>query len=479
MASDIWNVQDYGATADGKTLDSPAIDAAINDCASAGGGVVFIPAGTYSCGTIHLKDNITLQISPGATVLFHPDDDKFDEGEVLPFNPNADSETSLFHFALIRAENVSNIAIVGGGSIVNEKYPRGGPKPISIKGCQQVTIRDITIRNGPNYTISLMDSDYISIENVNIFAGQADGIDFDNCRFGRVANSLIEAYDDAICLKASPALGHISSTENIAVTNCSIQTACSALKLGTESSGDFKNIAFSNCTVYPKPFARSALSGIAIESVDGAHISGLVASNITMIGPCCAIFLRLGNRGRAQKTPTPGMLENVSISNIVATGVTRPCLIAGIPGHFVKHVTLDNVMVEVLPFKNFKGSGETSGEKLGAAVGLSARDADKLAFKMADLGTPAAILSIPEREDKYPESTMFGILPVWGFYCRHAADVTLKNIQLRVTGDDPRAAVVFDDVHSVIVDGLKANGKRVEIDPEEVKPGKIIVKNSP
>lgn len=476
MAYTFWNVQDFGATGDGKTLDSPAIDAAIIDCASAGGGVVFVPAGKYSCGTIHLKDNITLQISPGATLLFHPDDETFDEGEILSYNPNADSETSLFHFALIRADNVSNIAIVGGGTIVNEKYPRGGPKPISIKGCEQVTIRDITIRNGPNYTISLMDSDYICIDNVNIFSGQADGIDFDNCRFGRVVNCHIDAYDDAVCLKTSPALGHISSTENITVTNCSIQTSCSALKLGTESSGDFKNIAFSNCTLYPRFFARSAISGIAIESVDGSHISGLVASNITMIGQNCAIFMRLGNRGRAQKIPTPGSLDNVSISNIVATGVTRPCLIAGIPGYHINHVTLENVMVEALPFKKLKRSEENAGEKLGAAVGLSARNADKLAFKMADLGTPASIESIPEVEDKYPEATMFGILPVWGIYCRHAADVTLKNVQLRVTGDDPRAAAVFDDVDSVTIDDLKANGIRIEINPGEITPGRMVIK---
>jgi len=277
-------------------------------------------------------------------------------------------------------------------------------------------------------------------------------------------------------LKTSPSLGYISSTENIAVTNCSLQTSCSALKLGTESSGNFNNIVFSNCTLYPRFFTRSAISGIAIESVDGGHINGIIASNIMMKGQNCAIFLRLGNRGRAQKIPTPGTLENVLISNIVAIGATIPCLIVGIPGHHIKHVSIENLMVEFRPFSNLNGSRQTTGEKLSAIMGLSASNVGRLAFTMADLNSPAAIKSIPEAEDKYPEATMFGILPIWGFYCRHVEDLALQNIHLRVTGDDPRAALVFEDVHPAIIENACVNGRRVGFDPEELKPESIVIK---
>src|SRR5271157_899412 len=281
--SSIKNIRAFGAQGDGITVDSPAVEATIKACTELGGGIVYIPAGTYVCGTIHLKDNITLFISPGATILFSSNEDDFDEGEILPYETHADNETSYFHFSLIQAIEVAHIAIVGGGSIVNRHYVRGGPKPIAIKSCQHVTIRDINIENGPNYSISLMDTDFATIDNVTILNGLADGIDFDNCRFGRVANSHIDSGDDAICLKTSPALGYVSSTENIVVTNCSIATSANCLKLGTESSGDFKYIAFTNCSCNAKAFASPPNSAIALESVDGAHITGVAISNITMV----------------------------------------------------------------------------------------------------------------------------------------------------------------------------------------------------
>ena len=141
---------------------------------------------------------------------------------------------------------------------------------------------------------------------LTILNGLADGIDFDNSRFGMVSKCYINAFDDGVCLKTSPALGRSSTTTDITVTNCCIGSSCYALKIGTETSGDCRNIAFSNCTIFPRNGTGRALGGIGLESVDGSHVQNVAISNITMYTVKCPIFLRLGNRGRGQATPEPG-----------------------------------------------------------------------------------------------------------------------------------------------------------------------------
>ena len=141
----------------------------------------------------------------------------------------------------------------------------------------------------------------------------------------------IESWDDAIVPKASFTLGERRSTENVTVTNCYLATACNNFKLGTESGGDFKRIAVSNCVMDGLKGKRDATSGIAIESVDGSNIDGVVVSNITMVNVCSPIFIRLGNRGRDMDPDVPGTLRNVSIDNVVATNASLVCSILGIP----------------------------------------------------------------------------------------------------------------------------------------------------
>src|SRR5271157_2556920 len=385
MSIPIYNVADHGATGNGESLDSPAIQAAIDACSASGGGTVLIPRGNYICGTIHLLNNITLEISGGACLHYSPREEDFDEPEELSFNPNADIETSYFRFALIHAEGVEAIAIQGKGKI---------------------------------------DGEQITIDGVFIHGGLADGIDFDNCRYGMVTNCYIDAYDDAICLKTSPALGVLSTTEDIAVTNCTIGTSCFALKIGTETSGDCHNIAFSNCTLFARRGHRGFLGGIALEAVDGSHVDNVVISNITMHGARCPIFLRVGNRGRGQPIPTPGSMENVAITNIVARDAILPCIIAGIPDKVIEHLHISNVIIDFA-------------------------DAGPDALAKADL-------KVPECIPDYPEPGQFKPLPAWGIYCRHAKDITLSGLQLRQEIFDPRAGIVLDDIHDLVLDARLA-----------------------
>ena len=419
-----FDVTGFGAKGDGVAKDTGAIQTAI-DAAGKSGGTVYLPPGNYLSGTLHLRSLVSLYLSPGATLLASPDAGDFDPYEKLDYQTDSDIETTYFRSALLLGENVHGISVGGHGIIDGNRPKRGGPKPIALKRCRQVQIRDITLKNAPNYTISMLGCDYVDIEGVTIFNGYADGIDPDCSHNVRIANCYIETWDDCICPKTSYALGERRSTENVTVTNCVLTTASDALKLGTESSGDFKNIAFTNCTVFAQAdkWKKNPTSGIAIESVDGANVDRVVVSNIAMEGVVAPIFIRLGNRGRAQTVPTPGTLANVSVSNIVATGAKLACSITGIPGHPVKHVTLSHIRISEV------GGGKA--ERVGR--------------------------EIPEFVASYPEADMFGELPALGVFCRHADHLILDRLEFSAENPDPRPALIVEHVDDLDVSGLRAD----------------------
>ena len=220
---------------------------AIDACAAGGGGTVFFPAGTYLCGSLHLKNNITLHLDNGATILGSTVVKDYDPPETLDFKNDADTETTYFHQSLIWGEGIERVTITGEGTINSGFEQRHGPKPIALKRCKYVDIFGIHILNAPNYAISLLGTDFVNIDGVTILNAFADGIDPDSCRNVRISNCHIEAIDDAIVPKTSFSLGERRSCENITVTNCFLSTRCNGFKLGTESGGDFRRIAVSNC----------------------------------------------------------------------------------------------------------------------------------------------------------------------------------------------------------------------------------------
>ena len=408
-----FNVHQFGAKGDGQRKDTKAIQAAI-DAAGAAGGTVYFPPGKYLSGTVRLKSHVTVFLDAGAALISSPDKDDFDPYEKLNFKSFSDDETTDFHHALLRGQDVEHVGVMGPGTIDGNRTKRHGPKPIALKNCRHVAVRDITIRNSPNYNISLLGCDYVNIEGVTILNGYCDGIDPDCCHYVRISNCFVESWDDAIVPKASLALGFRRSTENVTVTNCVLTTGCNCFKLGTESSGDFKNITVSNCTMFGRLgfWRRNPTSGISIEMVDGASIERIAVSNIVMTDIESPIFVRLGNRGRAQAEPRPEHLEGISISDIVATGAQRASAITGIPGFPVRRITLKNIRISA-----------TGG---GAA---------ELAHK-----------EVPEMENKYPDADMFGDLPAYGLFCRHAEALVLDGVHFHLEKPDGRPAMIFDQV---------------------------------
>jgi hypothetical protein len=412
------SVRDRGARGDGAANDTHAVQAAIDTVARRGGGEVLFPPGRYLCGTVRLKSHVSLHLQAGAALVMHHDDKQFDEYESLPFNTVDDLETTYFHHALLAADGVRDVAIYGQGVIDANRTKRGGPKPVALKNTEHISIRGITIRNAPNYAISLLGCSDVDIDGVKILNGYCDGIDPDCSRFVRIANCYIDTYDDAICLKTSQALGKPAPTEHVTVTNCILRTNCSNFKMGTESRGDFRNIALSNCVMLRRDAGRPPEAGVAIESVDGAHIDSVVVSNISMQGVATPLFIRLGNRGRGMKPPTPGSLRNVSISGIVASGIALASSITGLTSALVQDISLSDLSL--------------------ATIGG---------------GLPAS-LDVPEVPEKYPSPGMFGPLPASGLYARHVERLILRNVRTSLDSTERRPAMLFDDVRDLHLQGF-------------------------
>ncbi|NLP11638.1 hypothetical protein GX408_14670 [bacterium] len=413
------NVRDYGAVGDATTKDTAALQRAIDACSRQGGGTVYLPNGCYLSGSLHLKSQVALYLDHGAQLLASPDDTDFDPYEKLPYANAADHETSFFHFSLIWGEDLERIAILGTGVIDGNRSRRGGPKPIALKRCRNIILRDVTIRNAPNYAISLLGCDHVLIDGVAVRNGYCDGIDPDASRFVQISRCYIESRDDAIVPKASFSLGVRRDTEYLTVSDCILVTACNGFKLGTESGGDFKHIAVSNCILRRHPEWRVPTSGIALESVDGSRLESVSITNFIMDQVHCPIFLRLGNRGRDQATPSPGCLRNIIIDNIIAGEAQQACLLTGIPDHPLEAISLSRLNL------TYRGGSR----------------------EQADI-------AVPELIDAYPSPDKFGDLPAVAVYARHVRGLDLDHVRVSLLAPDSRPAFYGQDIVELNVEGL-------------------------
>jgi len=460
-----FNVRDYGATGDGKTLDTDAVNKAIDAAAAAGGGTVLFPSGTYLCYSIRLKSNIELNLTRGATILAADQPAQGQPG-YDPSEPNRwgdlayqDYGHSHWHNSLIWGENLENIAITGQGRIWGRGLLRAGGersgqgnKSISLKLCRNVNLRDFTIQQGGWFAVLVTGVDNLTISNLKVDTNR-DGFDIDCCQNVRLSDCLINSpQDDGIVLKSSYGLGFARSTDNVAISNCQVSGyvmgtvldgtyqvppsggGTGRIKFGTESNGGFRNISISNCI-----FVHC--NGLALESVDGAIIEDVTISNISMqyiSNP--PIFIRLGARMRGPEGVAIGAIRRVNISNVVvAYAASRAAsIISGIPGHPVEDVTLSNIRIL---YKG--GDGVIPAQKAGAGRGGNRR-ADGRGTGLPP--APPDAFGVTENEDGYPEPTMFGTLPAYGFYVRHARRVTVDQMDLSVMANDTRPPVMLFDV---------------------------------
>jgi Glycosyl hydrolases family 28 len=412
--ADLATPLNFGATANGEVKDTKAIQAALDSVHQSGGGTVRFPAGRYLSGLLQLRSNVSIWLDNGATLLMSPDNNDF-----IP--TTADRPALAFRAALLAGEDVESVSIWGEGVIECDRKKRGGPKPISLLRCKRISIRDISILNSPNYTISLLGCENVVIDGIEIRNSWADGIDPDCSRKVRISNCFVESIDDSICLKASGALGEVSATDNVTVSNCVLRTASIHFKCGTESCRDFSNIALSNCTFQGGMGMRHGNPGLAFYTVDGGALSNVTVDNVVMQDVGIPLAIRRGRRDRC-KSGVAGVLESIRIANIIARGAKLPSVIAGLPDAPVRDVTID-----------------------GFSVAMARTDA-----------VVRELAEIPERLNAYPDPTMFGLLPAHGLYIRHAAEIKLRGMQLRAAAEEQRAAIVMDDVSACRIESLNA-----------------------
>lgn len=408
-----FNVRDFGAAGDGSRLDTQAIQSAVEACSRAGGGVVYFPAGRYLSGTIFFKSGVTLHLAEGSTLLGsrNLNDYPITIPEYRSYTDNY-SERSILY-----GEKVERIGIAGKGVIDGQSDAfQGGfkvrPYILRLVQCRQVTVSDVTFTNSAMWVQHYLACEDVFIRGIRVRSlcctYNHDGLDIDSCQRVRVSDCDIVSEDDAIALKSTSPL----PCRDIVITNCILSSRINAIKMGTETNGGFENITINNISIYE---TRNA--GIALEIVDGGTMDRVTISNIVMRDTGCPVFIRLGDRGRPHQSglPRPGVgkLRNVVISNIQATGANEiGCSITGLPGHEVENVSLDNISI------SFRGGG-------------TREDARR---------------QIPELTEAYPEYNMFGILPSYGFYCRHIVELSLANISISYERDDLRPAIVCDDV---------------------------------
>jgi polygalacturonase len=459
----VFNVRAFGAAGDGKQVDTPAINRAIEAAASSGGGTVRVPAGQYLCYSIHLRSNVALYLEQGAAIIAADTPHEgttsggYDQAESnAPWEAYQDFGHNHWHNSLIWGEDLHDIAILGPGLIWGRglswghddpvlpraEAPGVGNKAIALKNCHNVLLRDFSILQGGHFGILATGVDNFSIDNLRIDTNR-DGIDIDCCRNVHVSNCTVNSpWDDGICPKSSFALGYARPTENVTISNCcvtgdyqlgtvldgsfkrfgpdfdaNVWQRTGRIKCGTESNGGFKNIAISNCVF-------ESCRGLALETVDGGILEDITFTGVTMRDIRNApLYLRLGGRMRGPQGVPIGRLARVLIENVTCYGPVNamPSIIAGLPGHPVEDVKISDC------FFLHKGGG-----------------------------TPEMAAIVPEEHpDDYPEPYRMGTLPAQHFYVRHARNVEFSNVELASASPDARPSFWMSDVQGADLFRLK------------------------
>ena len=471
----MYNVRDFGAAGDGKTVDTPAINKAIEAVAGKGGGTLVFPAGTYMCFTIHLKSNVDLYLSRGCTIQA-ADSPKpgettgynggtYDAAEPNdPWTPYQDYGHNHWRNSLFYAENEHDFGIYGPGLIFGKGLSHGGGKgargdyavfmaeqagvgnkAIALKNCRNVLLRDFSLLKGGHFALLATGVDNLTIDNLLVDTDR-DGFDIDCCRNVRVSNCTVNSpWDDAICPKSSYALGYQRSTDNVTIANNYVSgyyelgsvlagtwkkydeqarvSRNGRIKCGTESNGGFRNITITGNVI-------EGCKGISLETSDGAYLEDIAIPGNTMRDIIDApLFLRLNRRNRGPKeTMRPGTLRRVVISNLVSynSAASTSSLISGIPSNLIEDVKLTNCY--------FGHSGMPKQMRVGWG------DQTK---PMVDWRT----IKVPEIEDAYPELLRFGPTPSHGFFVRHLRNLEMSHVEVAPTAADPRPAFWLEDVH--------------------------------
>lgn len=463
-----FNVLDYGAVADGATLNTKAIQQAIDECYKSGGGKVIIPEGVFLTGTLYMKDNVNLHIEEKAILKGSASFEDYPDNKVSYVNSftHPGNGQAFGSKALIFAEGVRNVSITGKGTIDgngdsstfqlgNDSSPESRKRPCMLLfiDSKNIKVQDLKLTNSAYWLQNYLGCDTLHLKGLNIynqtnFNQDATDIDASNVL---IEDCIIDADDDGICLKSHDPNRIV---ENVTVRNCTIATNCNAVKFGTKSDGGFRNITISNCFIkkasednvrkwqenlefIEQPI--TVISGFALESVDGGIIENVNISDITMQDVQTPIFVIMGRRNIGQAGNEDfynsennkldpalkvGKVSNLTFKNITATSHSKmTSSISAAHGYYIENVVLENIKISTMGNGTLKEADTPLSEYLGS----------------------------------YPENRMYGyVYPSSGLFLRHIKNVTLENIELTVRNEDYRPSVILDDVHKVKISSVTA-----------------------
>jgi polygalacturonase len=458
--ANVFNVRSFGATGEGKTVDSGAINRTIEAARNIGGGTVWFPPGIYLSYSIRLQSRIRLYLDPGAVVLAAEPPSFASETE--GYDPPGESDASRFPYqdfghshwsnSLMWAENVRDFAIEGQGLIwgrglVNGDFEPGHPpaaqpgvgnKAIALLRCQNVILRDISLLEAGHCAVLATGTDNIRSEGLKIDTNR-DGLNFDCCSRVRVVGCRINSpNDDAISLKSSYALGRPALTQDVLISDCTLTGSYVAgavmdrsyrplgndtrtitehyncrIKLGTESNGGFRNIMIRNSVL-------RGCRGIAIMTVDGGAVGGIIVQGVAMYDVRSApLFVRLGARLNGPEGTVPGRLRDVKITDVYCEQLytSMPLIVSGIPAHPIEDIEMSHIHMKT------RGGGTA---------------------RMAAILPPEAARCYPEPSGHIK---CFGAeLPACGLFARHVKGLDIKKFTLECARPDRRSAAWLQDI---------------------------------
>lgn len=454
------NVRTAGAVNDGSVLVTSILQESIDRVSANGGGVVLVPRGTYLIGTLFLKSDVELNLQAGAVLLGSEDPRQY-----MRTDPKQSPVGTAYStvMSLLFIEGQERVRITGLGEINGQgrrvannvlkqiadheiNDPFYGQRPFEdnrpmilyITHSSDVTLTGITLKDAANWVSNIVKSQDVRVDGIRVESTEYwnnDGIQITDSKRVRIVNNVVNTADDGICFKSGDPNG---VSEDVYIGYNTVRTSASAVKFGTSSHGVYRNIVIEHITVYDN--YRSA---IALEIVDGGLMDNIRISDIHGENTGNALFIRLGDRNPARP---PGTLRNILIQRLdvevplhppdegypiagpwVMVPHNRiPSSITGLPGHPVENITLEDVTIR------FAGGGRRERAFL----------------------PPDSLHLVPELPGDYPEFSMFGELPAYGLFIRHAKNVTLKNLRIVLGHRDYRSAIVSDDVDGLHIDGL-------------------------
>jgi polygalacturonase len=448
-AKTTYDVTQFGAIGDGKTMCTAAIQAAIDRAATGAGGVVLIPSGRFLTGSLILRSHVEMHLDTGAILLGSGRRKFYQKGN---------------WYALLLAKDLEDIAITGAGTIDGQgkrlaqdvlamvetgevKIPRGKWRPsevdrpqiIEFDHCKGVRLEGVTIKNSACWVQTYRRCTDLTLTGIHVDSKtywNNDGMDIVDCRNVHVANCDVDAADDGICLKSESRDGFC---ERILIENCNVRSSASAIKFGTASQGGFRDVAVRGIKIHD-----TYRSCVALESVDGGTLENVLVENIRATNTGNAFFIRLGHRNLGV---APGSVRHVVLRDFdvqVPAGQpdkgypfqgppftephnVDPSSIVGHPQAAVEDVLLDNIKIRV------EGGGSA---------------------KIANV----SLDNVPERPSDYPDFTMFGELPAWGLYLRHVHGLRIHNFELILDHPDYRPPFAGDDLVGLKAEGIAVHG---------------------